>query len=895
MSPAKDASRPPHRLPSGLLQGVLAAATLLSLGLGIHLGQRMSQLHAASVRTNQEWTQRLADYTSLRQLAADLGLPGNDIFQSRNVRPETRKLFTSRSVFNQAITNVRSELVRSVPRPIAKPLLDDLRGIRRAARALVAETRTIFQAFREDDQERATRRLATQNRRVASMHAAFQRLATHVGEIQTRELDVQAATARVLTLRQYSVAGIVLLMVGLVVVYGSRMSRRAAAEAAEHVRAQEALRESEARKVAIFESSLDAIVTMDHRARILEFNHAAEWTFGHARDQAIGADLHDLLTTPSLRTFHRRLLAEYLATRDPSLLGDRSESFALRADGEEFPVELTIGVFGTDDAPVFVLTIRDITSRRRAEQALAEAHERALATARLKAEFVANMSHEIRTPLNGIIGMTDLALGTALTDEQSEYLGVVRSSADALLTLVNDILDFSKIDAGKLDLELLPFDVAEVAHEALRTLALRAHEKGLELFADLAPDLPARIVGDPARLRQVLINLLGNAIKFTERGEVVLRMTAAPRADGTTLLHVAVRDTGIGIAPDKQADVFNAFVQADGSTTRKYGGTGLGLTISRRLVAMMDGTIRLESELGRGSTFHVEVPFPVEAAAAPAAPSRIERARLLVIEPNATGRELLARLAATWGATAVAVGDVGAARAALESGDRIDVVLLDASMPDDAADAFAAWLGADARWATLGVVVLAAPGLQTPDEVWAGCRVVGHVRKPVVATALLPVLQKALHDRALPDAAPDRPAASSSPALARAAHLLLAEDNPVNRLVAIRLLEKQGFTVTAVEDGAAAVDAVAAGAFDLVLMDMQMPRMDGLEATQRIRAREQAQRLPRIPIVALTANAMKGDRERCIAAGMDDYLSKPLRSDQLLATITALLPAAAAA
>ncbi len=893
-SPPQDTTRPAHRVPSGLLQGVLAAATLLSLGLGIHLAQRMSHLHATSVEVNTKWTQRLASYTSLRQLAADLALPGNDIFQSRNVRPETRKLYTSRSVFNQAIANVRKELTRAVPRATAKPLLADLLSIRRATRQLVSETRTIFGAFRRDDQTLALRRLATLNRRVASMHAAFQRLAANVGDIQGREFDVQAAAASTLAHRQYGVAGLMLLLVGLVVVYGSRMSRRATAEAVEHSRAQEALRESEVRKAAIFESSIDAIITVDHTARILEYNRAAEWMFGFTREQAVGQDLPTLLVPEAIRERCRADLHHFSETGDVSALGARKESLALRADGSEFAIEVATSVCGGGDHPLFVLTVRDITERRQAELQLAEAHDRALAAARLKAEFVANMSHEIRTPLNGIIGMTDLALGTQLTAEQDEYLGVVRSSADALLTLINDILDFSKIDADKLDLELLPFDVTETVHDALRTLALRAREKGLALLADVAPDLPARVVGDPARLRQVLINLLGNAIKFTEQGEVVLRVTTAPAEDGGALLHFAVTDTGIGIPPEKQADVFNAFVQADGSTTRRYGGTGLGLTITRRLVGLMHGRLWLESTPGRGSVFHVEVPLPIETPAA--RPPSIGGAHVLVVDPNDTSRRILAATIAAWSGQATTASTVVAARDALEAGAagrRVDAVLLDADLPGDAAGDLAAWLAADARWAGLPIVVLAAPGTQEPA--WPGCSVVGLVRKPIASAALRSALHAARGTLGPADAPTVRPAPATPTARRTGCRLLLAEDNPVNRLVAVRLLEKHGFTVTAVEDGAAAVEAVEHGTFDLVLMDMQMPHMDGLEATAVIRAHEQATHGRRIPIVALTANAMKGDRERCIAAGMDDYLSKPLRSDQLLATLTALLPADAAA
>lgn len=624
--------------------------------------------------------------------------------------------------------------------------------------------------------------------------------------------------------------------------------------------------------------------------RFVRFNRTSEELVGLDRDDVLGKCDYDLFP-PNLAAFFtekdRAVLANGVMVEIPEEIIDTPNH------GRRILHTKKIPVLDRTGEPRFLLGIsEDITEKKRTEQALQEAKDAAEAASRAKSDFLANMSHEIRTPMNAVLGMTELLLDTPLDSTQREYMKMVHESGEALLSLINDILDFSKIEAGKFNLDETEFNLQEVLGDTMKTLAVRAAHKDLELAIHVSPDVPAMVVGDPGRLRQIIMNLVGNAVKFTESGEIVLDIGCRSRTAEQVELIFQVRDTGIGIPAEKIDRIFQAFEQVDTSTTRRYGGTGLGLTITARLVNLMEGSIWVESQLGQGSTFYFTARLGI-AASGPGngngnGISQLRGTRILVVDDNKTNRVILGEILEQHHLRPEMATNAEEALQKLlradAAGEPFSLLLTDVNMPDTDGFMLVDQVRRDPRLAGLPVIVLTSGDRAGDRQRCERLRVAAHLRKPIKQSELMQSIVLALGVARLE---PDRPAKAETarPAI-RSLRILLAEDSYPNQVLATGLLRKRGHAVTIANNGQEAIDMLKSESFDLVLMDVQMPVLDGLEATRTIRRLESRDSLnPQlrspVPIVAMTAHAMKGDRERCLESGMSGYLSKPIRTNEL--------------
>jgi PAS domain S-box-containing protein len=633
----------------------------------------------------------------------------------------------------------------------------------------------------------------------------------------------------------------------------------------------------------VVEAAPNAIVMIDRQRKITLVNRRTEELFRYSRDELIGQAI-EVLVPERFRPNHPELVERFLQQPQARTMGANRDLFGLKKDGGEVPIEIGLNPITTSEGFFVLASVIDITERKRVEDALRAAKEAADAANKLKSSFLANMSHEIRTPMNGIIGMAQLLARTELRSHQRDYLATIDESAHILLRLLNDILDFSKIEAGKLELEVGEFRLSECLARATQMLVLRAAEKGLEIACRIAPEIPDHLRGDAGRLQQVLVNLLGNAVKFTEAGEIFVNVNAESLTPERVRLRFSVSDTGIGISPDKHDQIFHPFEQAESSTTRRFGGTGLGLTISRQLVEMMHGRIWLDSEVGRGSTFHFSAEFDVSADQHLHTPTELETLTnlpVLVVDDNFTNRRILGEMLQHWHMQPILTDSAPAARDALrkaaESQHPIRLILLDHHMPGEDGFHFVESVAELLRREPCTIIMISSGSSPVDADQCQKHGIDRFMTKPVIASELLNEVLKQFGTRTA--------ITSSEPPTAAAARVhprrvLLVEDNEINRRVAIGLIRSRGHQVVIAENGQVALDTLADQEFDVVLMDMQMPVLDGYEATVLIRQREHKIG-GHVPIVAMTAEALKGDRERCLATGMDDYIAKPISPAEL--------------
>ena len=656
------------------------------------------------------------------------------------------------------------------------------------------------------------------------------------------------------------------------------------------------LAESRARNRAIVDNMIDGAIHIDHTGNLVALNAAAEHIFGRRSGELRGRPMTTLLAGPHRDEFTARIRSHGAGSGES--LGEAREVTGVRRDGTQFPLYLAISGVNVGDHPVYTAVVRDLTETRARMQELAQARDDALAADRAKSQFLAVMSHEIRTPMNGLLGMLELLRDSQLSPQQQELIDTAEQSGNLLLNLINDILDLSKIEAGKLDVQDIDFDLRGTVEEITAMVASSARDKDLEMASFIEPDVPARVRGDPYRVRQVLMNLMGNAAKFTPSGEVVIHVAVAERHDDEVTLRVRIRDTGIGIDSEILPNLFRPFAQADSSTTRRYGGTGLGLVISKRLVELMGGEIGVESEPGQGSTFWFTLRL-VRSRDEPANHSEdLNGVRVLIVDDNATNRLILERYLANWGAftesTTDGRGALTALRRALTAEQPFELAILDLQMPEMDGLELAERISGDPALADTRLMMLSSMG-----HPGAGAR-----RAGIAVSLLKPVRQSLLRDAVAkvlghtPEGAgigtPEPEPSPPPPQPKVKARVLVAEDNPVNQTVAMAMLRRLGIEADLVDNGQEAITALASdNHYDLVLMDVQMPVLGGLEATRLIRAGEDQKAnggAPAIPIIAMTAAASNSDRAVCLAAGMNDFVAKPFERAQLAAVMRQWLP-----
>ncbi|HMI31049.1 MAG TPA: response regulator [Candidatus Limnocylindrales bacterium] len=895
---------------------ILAASYLVTVLIGLFLNYRTTRVTVDSAAFNQRWETQMQRYIGLAEAVQGLDEPTNDIFNTKDLIQESRRFGAARDLFDQRLAAVWQDVQRSGSSGQARAIVEDLRLAEAEMKGIAREANLFFSLYGMQRFEAAKEHLHHLDSKYAALATVISTLTRRVLQVEHDHLAQQMALARKLNAIVVGMSAVMLLLVCGVTFYGYRLSQEAAESEREKERRGALLEEREAWLRAVNEASPLGIFVTDPEGRCVYVNPALEKITGASQnvmDRAGWEVIH-----PEDRG---RAHEKWSQTLAGGTLYEDTHRF-VRPDGSVIWASVRAAVVPDGSAiRGYIGVVEDITVQREREQALADAKERAEAATRAKGDFVAAMSHEIRTPMNGVLGMIGLILDTPLTPEQREYAEAVQTSGDSLLTIINDILDFSKMEAGKMSIEPIPFDLQTALEEVADLLALRAGDKGIELILHYPAEAPRRFVGDPGRIRQVVMNLAGNAVKFTSKGHVLIDVSFEHQDEDSATAAIAVRDTGIGIPEEKVGLLFQEFTQADASTTRQYGGTGLGLAISKRLAEVMDGGITVSSTTGEGSTFRFVLTLAIdhEAASTPHEVRDLKDLHVLVVDDNEINRRIYAELLSSWGIRheEVAGGREGLERMrrAVREGDPYHMLLTDYNMPEMDGEQLVREMKNDKSLRKTIAVMLSSSGRRGDA---ARCKEAGfaaYLTKPVRSSTLFDALATAWASALGNDAGglitrhsvaeahagvsgaphirpvtvPLDPAPKELPvAFAR---VLVVEDNMVNQKVAKRLLEKLGCRVDLAANGNEAIEMYERMPFDAIFMDCQMPEMDGYEATRVIRGRQGTRE--RIPIIAMTAGVMEAERERCVGAGMDDFIPKPVVAAALKKAVDRwVLPAA---
>jgi len=1020
----------------------LAAFDIIAISLSVFFGHTLTQRYKQAVTENEFWNERLGEFSELGKLALSVNAPGNDIFETGDLKRERAQLERATSSFNNSLALARIGIAKTADRNQQKQLNRILDEVEKSLHEVTVDASKVFHSLEEDDRDAAGAYMAMMNRAYSDTVSNIHRLNARTRQFQADKLQHQENQAVQLARFEYVLGGVIAIMVGSVLIYGRKMSKHMIETYRRAERAAIELARNEARHSAIIDSSIDAVVLINSDGEVVEWSRHAEHIFGWKRNEAIGVSFIDAMVPLSSKSQYEDRFSDLLSNKKDSSDGCRFEAEGARKDGLEFPVELSAATITNDGRSWINLFVRDITKRNEAENELTRAKDEAehalreLSTQKFaldqhaivaitdaagtikyangkfcavskyrkeeligknhrilnsgyhpkeffaemyraihggnvwqgdiknkakdgtfywvkstivpfrnmagkierfiairediteskaaeekiieaketaekannaKSDFLATMSHEIRTPMNGVIGFANLLMDSPLTPDQNNYARTIKNSGEALLSIINDILDFSKIEAGKMEIENMPFDLREATEEAVELLSSRAHDRKIDLLLRFDSDVPQGIVADPGRVRQIIVNLVGNAIKFTEKGHVLIDVKREPGRE-KELIRISVTDTGIGIPEDKQQLLFNKFTQADSSTARKFGGTGLGLAISKLLSELMGGVIGLDSEEGKGSTFWFTLPIPQTEVALPEKEIEpdIQNHSVLVIDDYPTNRNLLAELLAQWGArfelAASPTEGLEKMKAAAARGTPFEAAILDHSFPEMDSETLGSKILEDEDLKVTKLIILTSDSNPGDNRHLLEIGFSEFLPKPLIrSNSLRRAIARCVGTSTTNTEPTPTQRAQSEPHPTEtppdgAYRLLVVDDNQTNQLLLKQLiLTKYGYSVDLAANGKEAVEMVKQLPYDLVFMDCMMPEMDGFEATAAIRSIEtnsKTQSYPgidpkrRIPILALTANAMTGDRENCIQAGMDDYLSKPIKPARLASAIS---------